>query len=545
VPFPIRGEVRASYASKTARRTPETPTPREPAPIVQTNSKLSPQAPYPPLRRTQGSGSLSVGGGSEVKNLGPPPPLGVASASEIKGLSRPTDRSRIAVSIIVGSIWFRDRALRKMDKDEKRSFWTERNNLLCGLTEVFFSINIAWAVCYALTFYVVRSMTPWTPQNDSAYYFLRGAVRVADILHLGVGTPVSTGAGGRQGDAIFFKPTAIGTTFVVTVCSMAALVFLLVRASALSSRVSLIFRRAAAAVALFATPAGCLLVLVLTRKWPYGVPGDAPIRNVIFVFTGELLVFSVLFLLSFLLRHRRALFIIVSGTLLVLHYAFWNSVPHSIVLMYGRGSFGSYVIQVALWLIPCATTVCLLYMWPGPSVGCAGERKVGKWTLVPAALGLIALLAIWTPGRNKFSERPTNLGSATIELSRGRCYGPCPVYVVTVQGNGDVEYVGTSSVRIKGIQKAKVTPEQVVQIFEILGRSGFFALEDRAFSWCFDTPSVSVSVSAGGRRRRVSSDASCSGAKSGTQAKFVQATDEIDKILGSDQWVRCEGYCRD
>jgi hypothetical protein len=430
-----------------------------------------------------------------------------------------------------------------MDKDEKRSFWL--SDLLCSLNEVFFSINIAWAVCYALTFYVARSITSWTPQNDSPYYFLRGAVRVADILRLGVGTPVSTGAAARRGDPILFKPTAIGTTFVVTVCAMAALVFLLMRASALSSRVPLIFRRAAAAVALFGSPVGCLLVLALTRKWPYGEPGDAPIRNVLFVFAGELLVFLVLFFLSFLLKPRRVLFIIVLGTLILLHFAFWSSIPHSIVVMYTRGSFGSYVVHIALWLIPCVTTVCLLYMWPGQPVGFAGERKFGKWTLVSAAVGLAALLAIWTPSRNELSELPTNVESATIELSRDWCRGPCPIYVVSVHGNGDVEYVGKKFVRIKGIQKAKVKPEQVAQILEILGRSKFFALEDRAFSWCFDTPSVSVSVSVDGRGKRVSSDASCSGAKSGMQAKFVQATDEIDKILGSDEWVRCEGYCRD
>ena len=432
-----------------------------------------------------------------------------------------------------------------MDKDEKRSFWRGPSNLLCSLNEVLFSINIAWAVCYALMFYVARSTTAWTPQNDSPYYFLRGAVRAGDILHLGVGTPVSVGAAARQGDPILFKVTAIGTAFVVTVCSMAALVFLLVRASALSSRVPLIFRRAAAAVALFATPVGCLLVLALTRKWPYGEPGDAPIRNVLFAFAGELLVFFVLFSLSFLLRHRRALFIIVSGTLILLHFAFWTSIPHSIVLMYTRGSFGSYVVHVALWLIPCVTTVCLLYVWPGQTVGFVGERKFGKWTLVPAAVGLVALLVIWTPGRSSSLGQPIDLESATIELSRGWCRGPCPVYVIAVHGNGDVDYDGTRFVKIKGIQKAKVKPEQVARILEILGRSSFFALEDRAFSWCFDTPSVSVSISADGRSKRVSSDASCSGAKSGMQAKFVQATDEIDKILGSDQWVRCEGSCRD
>lgn len=431
-----------------------------------------------------------------------------------------------------------------MDENAKRSFWPERRNLFWSLNEVFFSINIAWAVCYALTFYVARSISSWTPQNDSPYYFLRGAVRVADILHLGVGTPVTSVAAARREDPILFKLTVIGTTFVVTVCSVAALVFLLVRASALSSRMPVIFRRAAAAIALFAAPVGCLLVLALTWKWPNGELGGAPLRNVLFTFVGELVLFFVLFLLSFLLKRHRVLFLVFIGTLMLLHFAFWSLVPHSIVLMYARGSLGPYVIHAALCMIPCAATICLLYMWPGETVEFAGQRKFGKWALVPAAVGLAALLAIWRPSWNRFSQ-PTRLESATIEVSRGWCRGACPVYAVTVHGDGDVEYVGTRFVRIKGAQKAKVKPEQVAQIFEILGRARFFALEDRAFSWCFDSPSVSVSVSADGRSKRVSSDASCSGAKSGVQAGFVQAADQIDKILGSDRWVRCDGSCRD
>lgn len=110
--------------------------------------------------------------------------------------------------------------------------------------------------------------------------------------------------------------------------------------------------------------------------------------------------------------------------------------------------------------------------------------------------------------------------------------GSCPVYVVTVHGNGDVEYVGTRFVRTKGLQKTKVKPEQVAQMLDVLGRASLFALKDRAFSWCFDTPRVSVSVSTDGHGKRVSSDASCSGAKSGLQARFVQAADQIDKIFG-------------
>ena len=81
---------------------------------------------------------------------------------------------------------------------------------------------------------------------------------------------------------------------------------------------------------------------------------------------------------------------------------------------------------------------------------------------------------------------------------------------------------------------------KVTQILQQLDRAHFFALENRAFMWCFDSSSLSISVLVDGKSKRVISDGGCVGSKSGQQAQFVRAADNIDTIVGSERWVRCE-----
>jgi hypothetical protein len=114
-----------------------------------------------------------------------------------------------------------------------------------------------------------------------------------------------------------------------------------------------------------------------------------------------------------------------------------------------------------------------------------------------------------------------------------------------LHGSGLVEYFGDRHVRVRGYQTATVSREQISQILRDLDRLRFFTIEDRAFRWCFDTPSVGVSVFIDGKTKRVVSDAACTGAESGIQARFVQVAREIDTVTGSDRWVECDyGACQ-
>jgi len=135
------------------------------------------------------------------------------------------------------------------------------------------------------------------------------------------------------------------------------------------------------------------------------------------------------------------------------------------------------------------------------------------------------------------------MNSLTIQMSRGPCFGSCPSYTITIHGDGLVEYAGGKHVKVQGSQTGVVSKEQIVDILASLDRAKFWSLEDRAFAWCFDSGSVSVSVSIDGETKRVVSDDGCTGGKSGPQAQFVKSSAEIDTIVRSDKWVTCDGPC--
>jgi hypothetical protein len=86
--------------------------------------------------------------------------------------------------------------------------------------------------------------------------------------------------------------------------------------------------------------------------------------------------------------------------------------------------------------------------------------------------------------------------------------------------------------------------EKLMRVLRDLDRMRFFAVEDRAFQWCVDSSSASISVSVDGRQKRVTTDNCNIGAEGGTKARFLQIADEIDTITGSEQWVQCNGLCR-
>lgn len=157
---------------------------------------------------------------------------------------------------------------------------------------------------------------------------------------------------------------------------------------------------------------------------------------------------------------------------------------------------------------------------------------------------LLLLAALWLPGRGYSLVRAKHPEMLTIKMTRERCRGACPVYSVTVHGNGSVEYVGEAFVRDRGPHVETLSKEQLQTLLRKFDNANFFALEDRAFAWGSDTPRVRVSISVDGRTKEVSSDAYYVGAKSGLQDLFVRAASELDRVIDSDRWVKCDVSCR-
>jgi hypothetical protein len=196
-----------------------------------------------------------------------------------------------------------------------------------------------------------------------------------------------------------------------------------------------------------------------------------------------------------------------------------------------------YVVSGAAWL---------LYLKSSPQIATPIERNdsSSKWVLVPSALALAALAGLWLPGKGYVLARAKDPESLNIEMWRTDCQIRCPVYKVTIQANGTVDYVGDHFVRDRGPEEVVISKDQIHTLLVDFDQAHFFNLEDRAFAWGFHTSRVGVRITIDGKTKEVWSDTYHIGSKSGLQARFVEATVAIDKAVGTDQWVKCdEGGC--
>jgi hypothetical protein len=163
------------------------------------------------------------------------------------------------------------------------------------------------------------------------------------------------------------------------------------------------------------------------------------------------------------------------------------------------------------------------------------EASSSKWVLVSSALALAALAALWLPGKGYVLAHAKDPESLNIEMWRTDCQIRCPVYKVTIHGNGTVDYVGDHFVRDRGPEEVVISKDQIHTLLVDFDQAHFFNLEDRAFAWGFHASRVGVRITIDGKTKEVWSDTYHTGSKSGLQARFVEATAAIDKVVGTDQ----------
>lgn len=61
-----------------------------------------------------------------------------------------------------------------------------------------------------------------------------------------------------------------------------------------------------------------------------------------------------------------------------------------------------------------------------------------------------------------------------VTLERTACLGSCPAYRIKIRGNGEVEYEGKRFVKVMGIRKANLHPQEVLKLVNELLRVRFF-----------------------------------------------------------------------
>jgi hypothetical protein len=159
------------------------------------------------------------------------------------------------------------------------------------------------------------------------------------------------------------------------------------------------------------------------------------------------------------------------------------------------------------------------------------------------AAGLI--LSVLSCARNQSHPRPDSVSSAVgstpvITLERTACFGSCPVYSISVNSAGQVQYEGKAHVRKRGAASGKVPAEQVAALLSDLERNGYFTFAHRYISgepscgrYATDSPSAITSATFRGRTRQITHDYGCAAAP----GMLVILERKIDEVLGSAQWT--------
>ncbi|HEU4953676.1 MAG TPA: DUF6438 domain-containing protein [Gemmatimonadales bacterium] len=131
--------------------------------------------------------------------------------------------------------------------------------------------------------------------------------------------------------------------------------------------------------------------------------------------------------------------------------------------------------------------------------------------------------------------------SATlVTLEREPCFGTCPVYRVSLDGGGKVDFVGTRFVSREGADTSRVPADEVVRLVDSLDAAGYFALADQYVPdspacgrYATDAPTVTISVQSKGRSKTVRHDHGCVGAP----AALTGMERLIDSVAGTGRWT--------
>ena len=147
---------------------------------------------------------------------------------------------------------------------------------------------------------------------------------------------------------------------------------------------------------------------------------------------------------------------------------------------------------------------------------------------------LIAVTVIATGCTRTQTPRPNNLEDVVITLERTACFGTCPIYILTIYGDGTVVYEGISFVKVEGVITTSISEDKIKQLVSEFQKIDYFSLKDNYEEHnATDMPSTITSYTVDGKKKTVShyhGDLSA-------PKQLAELENRIDGIVNSHQWV--------
>ena len=151
---------------------------------------------------------------------------------------------------------------------------------------------------------------------------------------------------------------------------------------------------------------------------------------------------------------------------------------------------------------------------------------------------VIALLSLATASITGCTNSLSNVqdtNDVVITIERTACFGTCPVYSLTIQGDGTVMYEGKDFVEVKGEAETTISQDQIDALISEFEKANYFSLNDRYTERTVtDLPTVITSISMEGETKKIEH---YRGDFSAPES-LTELEDKIDEIVNSDQWIK-------
>jgi hypothetical protein len=154
-------------------------------------------------------------------------------------------------------------------------------------------------------------------------------------------------------------------------------------------------------------------------------------------------------------------------------------------------------------------------------------------TVVVIAATMLFIVLQQEKIKNTFYE-PTDMKNVVITLKRSGCFGICPIYNLTIYGNGTVVYEGTANVNISGIQISNISGNEVRQLLSEFKKIDYFSLNESeiASRVVYDAPLFTTSLTLNGKTKTIKHY------ETAEPKELTELENKIDEIVNSNQWIK-------
>ncbi|HEX6694650.1 MAG TPA: DUF6438 domain-containing protein [Longimicrobiales bacterium] len=160
-----------------------------------------------------------------------------------------------------------------------------------------------------------------------------------------------------------------------------------------------------------------------------------------------------------------------------------------------------------------------------------------------AAVAVIALPGCMSAGNGTNAEDApaVRMEDVLITIERTPCFGTCPVYTLSLTGEGVVTFNGTRFTRVTGLAVDTVAADSVAVLLDEIQAAGYFTMKenytpsqpDACGMYHTDAPSVTTAVKTNTQSKQIVNYHGCNGAPAALRA----VEDAIDRVANTKQWL--------